>query len=124
MRIGVIGGGHGCYAAAADLVEKGHRVRLWRRDGAAFDRLRQAGALTVTDYRGTRRIPLGDGPGQLELASDRAAGTQPDRSASGQGRTAADQGKDDHGRGGTDRAEPERRVALIRRSRRASPPGP
>ena len=27
MRIGVIGGGHGCYAAAADLVEKGHRVR-------------------------------------------------------------------------------------------------
>jgi len=46
MRIGVIGGGHGCYAAAADLVEKGHRVRLWRRDEAAFDSLRQAGALT------------------------------------------------------------------------------
>lgn len=75
MRIGVIGGGHGCYAAAADLVEKGHRVRLWRRDGAAFDSLRQAGALTVTDYRGTRRIPLGDGPGQLELASDLPAVT-------------------------------------------------
>lgn len=69
MRIGVIGGGHGCYAAAADLAEKGHQVRLWRRDGAAFDGLRRVGALKVTDYRGTRRIALGDGPGQIELAA-------------------------------------------------------
>ena len=58
MRIGVIGGGHGCYAAAAALAEKGHQVRLWRRDGAAFDGLRRAGALEVTDYRGTRRIDV------------------------------------------------------------------
>ncbi|MGE8656151.1 MAG: NAD/NADP octopine/nopaline dehydrogenase family protein [Achromobacter sp.] len=70
MRIGVIGGGHGCYAAAAELAEKGHRVRLWRRDAAAFDSLRRAGALAVTDYRGTRRIDLGDAPGQIELAAD------------------------------------------------------
>ena len=28
---------------AADLAEKGHRVRLWRRDAAAFDSLRRAG---------------------------------------------------------------------------------
>lgn len=69
MRIGVIGGGHGCYAAAADLAEKGHQVRLWRRDAAAFDSLRRAGALAVTDYRGTRHIALGEAPGQIELAA-------------------------------------------------------
>ena len=32
MRIAVLGGGHGCHAAAADLAEAGHEVRLWRRD--------------------------------------------------------------------------------------------
>jgi len=68
MRISVLGGGHGCYAAAAELAEKGHDVRWWRRDGAAFEGLRDAGALTVTDYRGTRHVPLGHGPGHLQLA--------------------------------------------------------
>lgn len=68
MRISVIGGGHGCYAAAAELAENGHDLRWWRRDGAAFQGLRDAGALTVTDYRGTRRIPLGKGPGKLDLS--------------------------------------------------------
>lgn len=76
MRIGVIGGGHGCYAAAADLAEKGHQVRLWRRDGAAFDGLRRDGALEVTDYRGTRRIALGDAPGRIALAADLASATE------------------------------------------------
>ena len=46
MRISVIGGGHGCYAAAAELFEKGHHVRWWRRDWTAFQGLRDAGALT------------------------------------------------------------------------------
>lgn len=68
MRISVIGGGHGCYAAAAELAEKGHEVRWWRRDSAAFQDLREVGALTVTDYRGTRQVPLGSGPGHLTLA--------------------------------------------------------
>ena len=36
MKIAVLGGGHGCYAAAADLAEAGHEVRLWRRDAAAL----------------------------------------------------------------------------------------
>ncbi|CAB3638494.1 NAD/NADP-dependent octopine/nopaline dehydrogenase family protein [Achromobacter pestifer] len=67
MRISVIGGGHGCYAAAAELAENGHEVRWWRRDGTAFQGLRDAGALTVTDYRGTRRVPLGTGTGHLQL---------------------------------------------------------
>ena len=75
MKISVIGGGHGCYAAAADLLEKGHRVRWWRRDWTAFQGLRDAGALTVTDYRGSRRIALGDGPGQLQLVQDLGTAT-------------------------------------------------
>ena len=36
MRIAVLGGGHGCYAAAADLSDAGHELRLWRRDAAAL----------------------------------------------------------------------------------------
>ncbi|MGZ5133457.1 MAG: glycerol-3-phosphate dehydrogenase, partial [Caldimonas sp.] len=36
MKVAVLGGGHGCYAAAADLAEAGHEVRLWRRDAAAL----------------------------------------------------------------------------------------
>lgn len=79
MRISVIGGGHGCYAAAAALAETGHEVRWWRRDGTAFQGLRDAGALTVTDYRGTRRVPLGEGAGHLQLTRalpDAVAGAQ------------------------------------------------
>lgn len=67
MRISVLGGGHGCNAAAAELAENGHEVYWWRRDDAAFDGLREAGALTVTDYRGTRQVALGVGPGKLAL---------------------------------------------------------
>jgi len=36
MKIAVLGGGHGAYAAAADLSEQGHEVRLWRRNAAAL----------------------------------------------------------------------------------------
>ncbi len=36
MEIAVIGGGNGAYAAAADLTEQGHRIRLWRRDAEAL----------------------------------------------------------------------------------------
>ncbi|WP_459618298.1 NAD/NADP octopine/nopaline dehydrogenase family protein [Bordetella sp. 2513F-2] len=76
MRISVIGGGHGCYAAAADLVEKGHAVTLWRRDGGALEALRREGALAVTDYRGTRRIALADEPGALRLQPELARAVQ------------------------------------------------
>ena len=34
MEIAVLGGGNGSLAAAVDLTEQGHRVRLWRRDAA------------------------------------------------------------------------------------------
>ena len=34
MEIAVLGGGNGSLAAAVDLTEQGHDVRLWRRDPA------------------------------------------------------------------------------------------
>ncbi|WP_431902785.1 NAD/NADP octopine/nopaline dehydrogenase family protein [Amycolatopsis thermoflava] len=60
MRIAVLGGGHGCWAAAAELTENGHDVRWWRRDAAAHQALRDAGAMTVRDHRGTRQVRVGD----------------------------------------------------------------
>jgi opine dehydrogenase len=58
MKIAVLGGGHGAYAAAADLSEQGHEVRLWRRDAAALKPVLDSGAIQVTDARGTRAIPI------------------------------------------------------------------
>ena len=49
MEIAVIGGGHGCYAAAAHLTEAGHRVRFWRRDTTQL-----TPAITLTDWQGSR----------------------------------------------------------------------
>ncbi|MFJ8812326.1 NAD/NADP-dependent octopine/nopaline dehydrogenase family protein [Amycolatopsis thermoflava] len=60
MRIAVLGGGHGCWAAAAELTENGHDVRWWRRDAAAHQALRDAGAMTVRDHRGTRQVRVGE----------------------------------------------------------------
>jgi opine dehydrogenase len=59
MRIAVLGGGNGSYAAAADLAERGHEVRLWRRDAAAFAPVLESGALLLTDHRGRRPVRLG-----------------------------------------------------------------
>jgi opine dehydrogenase len=53
MRIAVLGGGNGSFAAAGDLALAGHEVRLWRRDRAAVDAQRAAGgAIIVKDFRG------------------------------------------------------------------------
>lgn len=57
MKIAVLGGGHGCYAAAADLSEAGHEVRLWRRDAAALQPVQQAG-IRLKDQRGVRAVPI------------------------------------------------------------------
>ncbi len=56
MKIAVLGGGHGCYAAAADLSEAGHEVRLWRRDAAALQPVIDAGAILLKDAAGTREV--------------------------------------------------------------------
>lgn len=58
MEICVLGGGHGCYAAAADLSEAGHRVRLWRRDAAALRPVQEAGSIVLKDAEGARAIPI------------------------------------------------------------------
>jgi opine dehydrogenase len=58
MKIAILGGGHGCYAAAADLSEQGHEIRLWRRNLVALAPLRSAGAITLKDERGSREVPI------------------------------------------------------------------
>ena len=58
MKIAILGGGHGCHAAAADLSEAGHEVRLWRRDAAALRPLQDAGAIVLKDADGAREVEL------------------------------------------------------------------
>ncbi|MDB5992956.1 MAG: glycerol-3-phosphate dehydrogenase [Pseudomonas sp.] len=72
MNITVLGGGHGCYAAAVEMAEKGHPTRLWRRDGAALQELLAIGCLTLKDYRGTRRLSLGKPGDKLSLTDNLA----------------------------------------------------
>lgn len=79
MKVSVLGGGHGCYAAAIDLLEKGHEVTWWRRDTATSKRLRELGALHVKDYRGERGVPIGNGAGTIRIVdalSDATAAAQ------------------------------------------------
>jgi opine dehydrogenase len=53
MRVAVLGGGNGSFAAAGDLALSGHEVRLWRRDREAVAAHRAAGSrVVVKDFRG------------------------------------------------------------------------
>ncbi|MDQ9010265.1 NAD/NADP octopine/nopaline dehydrogenase family protein [Acinetobacter gerneri] len=70
MKITVLGGGHGCYAAAVEMAEKGHDVVLWRRDGEAFEALNQAAQLNVKDYQGTRSVTVGFENAQIILKTN------------------------------------------------------
>lgn len=58
MRIAVLGGGNGSYAAAADLAEQGHEVRLWRRDARALAPLLETSRLVLVDHRGRREVAI------------------------------------------------------------------
>jgi len=58
MEIAVLGGGNGCYAAAADFALQGHRVRFWRRDVAGLQPVIEQGGIKLTDAAGTRDVPL------------------------------------------------------------------
>lgn len=73
MDIAVLGGGHGCYAAAADLSERGHAVRFWRRDPAAFAPVLDSGAVTLKDAKGRRAVPIARPTTDLEAAVKGAA---------------------------------------------------
>jgi opine dehydrogenase len=53
MRIAVLGGGNGALAAAADLTERGHEVRHWRRDTSAL-----RSQINLKDATGTRSIRI------------------------------------------------------------------
>jgi opine dehydrogenase len=59
MRIAVLGGGNGSFAAAGDLALAGHEVRLWRRDREAVAAHRRAGgSVVVQDFRGRHQVTL------------------------------------------------------------------
>ena len=57
MRIAVLGGGNGSFAAAGDMALNGHEVRLWRRDAAAVAAHHAAGgSIVVKDFRGRHEV--------------------------------------------------------------------
>lgn len=58
MKIAVLGGGHGAYAAAADLSQAGHEVSLWRRDAAALQAVCDAGSIVLKDARGSHTVDI------------------------------------------------------------------
>ncbi|WP_322043988.1 NAD/NADP-dependent octopine/nopaline dehydrogenase family protein [Paraburkholderia sp. J67] len=78
MKVCVLGGGHGCHAAAIDMLEKGHDVSWWRRDREAAQRLLALGELEAQDWRGTRRVPLASArtPGAIAIVDELAKAVQ------------------------------------------------
>lgn len=55
MRIAVLGGGNGSFAAAADMALAGHDVRMWRRSSGAAREHEAAGRrILIKDARGQR----------------------------------------------------------------------
>ena len=68
MKIAVLGGGHGCYAAAADLALAGHEVRLWRRDAEALRPLIQARSIVLKDAAGSREVPIAVATADIAVA--------------------------------------------------------
>ena len=59
MKIAVLGGGNGSFAAAGDFALQGHEVRLWRRDAAAVAEHCAAGSLIILkDSNGRHEVKL------------------------------------------------------------------
>jgi len=58
VKIAVLGGGHGSYAAAVEMTERGHEVWFWRRDADAFAPVLDSGIVTVLDHCGTRDVRI------------------------------------------------------------------
>jgi opine dehydrogenase len=56
MKIAILGGGNGSYAAVADMIEAGHDVKWWRRSMQSFAGIDQQNSLTIIDYQGTRQV--------------------------------------------------------------------
>ncbi len=73
MKIAILGGGHGCYAAAADLAEAGHEVRLWRRDTAALQPVIDTGSIVLKDAEGSREVKIALATADIGAALNGAA---------------------------------------------------
>jgi opine dehydrogenase len=73
MRIAVLGGGNGAFAAAADLTEKGHEVRWWRRDASGL-----RARLTLKDADGERSVAVAICPEIREAVRDAELVFMPD----------------------------------------------
>jgi len=59
LRVAVLGGGNGSFAAAGDFALQGHDVRLWRRDAEAVAAHRSAGSrILVKDAKGRHDVRL------------------------------------------------------------------
>src|SRR6187402_354106 len=59
MKIAVLGGGNGSFAAAGDFALQGHHVRLWRRDADAVAAHKAAGSrIAVKNAQGTHDTQL------------------------------------------------------------------
>ncbi len=76
MKVTVLGGGHGCYAAAVEMAEKGHEVVLWRRDTAALQELAAAGTINIKDFQGDRSVTVGFQDSQVVVNDDLQASIQ------------------------------------------------
>ncbi len=73
MRIAVLGGGNGSFAAAGDMALAGHEVRLWRRDAVAVAAQVAAGSeIVVKDFSGVRAARLALVTGDIAAALDGA----------------------------------------------------
>ena len=68
MRVAVLGGGHGCYAAAVELSEQGHEVWFWRRDSGDFAAVLDGGVIRLRDARGQRDVRIAHATVSLEEA--------------------------------------------------------
>jgi opine dehydrogenase len=59
LKIAVLGGGNGSFAAAGDFAMQGHEVRLWRRDAGQVTEHRAAGSrIIVKDANGRHEAKL------------------------------------------------------------------
>ena len=59
MKIAVLGGGNGSFAAAGDFGLQGHEVRLWRRDPQLVAQHRDAGSrIILRDSNGRHEVAL------------------------------------------------------------------
>lgn len=72
MEIAVLGGGHGCYAAAAELSELNHVVRFWRRAAEELAPVLESRRIRLKDFKGERDVAIARPTTDLQEAIDGA----------------------------------------------------